>query len=64
MVVVAHQDPRMELYHNTPGGYWGGGGGGNIRARGVILHQINLMSPLSRMAGMDQITKRLSWTNG
>ena len=34
--------------------------GGNIGARGVIRHQINLMSPLSRMAGMDQIIKRLS----
>ena len=34
--------------------------GGNIRAGGVISHQITLMSPLSCMAGMDQITKRLS----
>ena len=29
-------------------------------AGGVIPHQITLMSPLSRMAGMDQITKQLS----
>ena len=34
--------------------------GANIRAGGVILHQITLMSPLSCMAGMKQITKRLS----
>ena len=33
---------------------------GNIRAGGVIPHQITLMSPLSRMTGMDQMKKRLS----
>ena len=33
--------------------------GGNVRAGGVIPHQITLMSPLSCMAGMDQMTKRL-----
>ena len=55
MVVETRQDPRMELYHNTPRHT-----GGNIRAGGVIPHQITLMSALSRMAGMDQMTKRLS----
>ena len=34
--------------------------GGNIRVRGVIPHQITLMSPLSHMAEIDQITQRLS----
>ena len=34
--------------------------GGNIGAGGVIPHQITLLSPFSRMAGMDQMTKRLS----
>ena len=55
VVVETHQDPRIELYHNTREVT-----GGNIRARGVIPHQITLRSPLSRMAGVDQITKRLS----
>ena len=55
MVVETHQDPRMELYNNIPRGYRG-----DIRAGGVIPHQITLLSPLSRMAGMDQMTKRLS----
>ena len=31
-----------------------------MRAREVIPHQITLMSPLSHMAEMDQITRRLS----
>ena len=53
MVVETHPDLRMQLYHNTPRGYRD-----NIRARGVIPHII--MSHRSRMAGMDQITKRLS----
>ena len=29
-------------------------------AGGIIPHQITLLSPLSRMAGMDQMTKRVS----
>ena len=53
MVVETHQDPRMELCHNTPRNYRG-----NIRAGGVIPHQITLLSP--RMAGMDRMTKRVS----
>ena len=32
----------------------------NIRARGVIPRQITLVSPLSHMAEMDQIIRRLS----
>ena len=56
IVVETHQDPRMELYRHTPRNYRGR----NIRAGGVILHLITLLSPLSRIAGMDQITKRLS----
>ena len=32
----------------------------NIRAIGVIPHQITLMSPLPHMAEMDQITQQLS----
>ena len=55
MVGETHQNPRMELYHNTREVT-----GGNISAGGVIPHQINLLSPLSRMARMDQMTKRLS----
>ena len=55
MVVETHPDPIIELYHNTPRGYKG-----DIRAGRVIFHQITLMSPRSRMAEIDQITKRLS----
>ena len=55
MVVETHLDLSMEIYQNTPKSY-----GADIRARGVILHQITLMSPLSHMAEMDQITRRLS----
>ena len=58
MVVETHPDPRMELYHNTPRDYRVIQG--NITAGGVIPHRITLMSPLSRMAGMDQITQRVS----
>ena len=39
MVVEANLDPRMELYHNTKKVT-----GGNIRAGGVIPHQITLVS--------------------
>ena len=39
MVVEAHLDPRMELYHNTKEVT-----GDNIRAGGVIPHQITLVS--------------------
>ena len=55
MVVKTHLDPSMEIYQNTPRGHMV-----NIRARGVIPHQITLMSPLPHMAEMDQITRRLS----
>ena len=54
MVVETHLDPSMEIYQNTPSYRV------NIRDRGVIPHQISLMSPLSHMAEMDQITQRLS----
>ena len=55
MVVETHLDPSMEIYHNTPKSNMV-----NIRARGIIPHQITLMSPLSHMAEIDQITQRLS----
>ena len=55
MVVDTHLDPSMEIYQNTPISYRI-----NIRAKGVILRRIILMSPLSHMAEMDQIIRRLS----
>ena len=55
IVVETHLDPIMEIYQNTPGGYRL-----NTGAGGVIPYQITLMSPLSHMADMDQITQRLS----
>ena len=55
MVIEAHLDPRMELYHNTKEVT-----GGNIRAGGVIPHQITLVSSLSHMAGKDQILQLIS----
>ena len=51
MVVETHIDPSMEIYQNTSRGYRVNAGAG-----GVIPHQITLMSPLSHMADMDQIT--------
>ena len=51
MVVETHLDPSMEIYQNTPRGYRV-----NTRAGGVIPHQIILVSPLSHMADMVQIT--------
>ena len=47
--------PAWKYNRSTPRGYRG-----NIRARGVIPHQITLMSPLSHMAEIDKITQRLS----
>ena len=58
MVVETHLDTSMEIYQNTPRGYRV-----NTRAGGVIPHQITLVSPLSHMADMDQITQRLSCLN-
>ena len=55
MVVETHLDPSMDIYQNNHKG-----NRANIRARGVIPHQITLMSPLSDLAEMDQITQRLS----
>ena len=55
MVVENHLDPSMEIYQNIPRGYRV-----NTRAGGVVPHQITLMSPLSHLADMDQITQRLS----
>ena len=55
MVVDTHLDPSMEIYQNTPISYRI-----IIRDRGVIPRQITLMSPLSHMAEMDQIIRRLS----
>ena len=55
MVVETHLDPSIEIYQNIPIRYRV-----NIRARGVIPHQITLVSPLSHMAEMDHITRRLS----
>ena len=51
MVVETHLDPSMEMYQNTPRGYMV-----NTGAGGVIPHQITLISPLSHMTDMDQIT--------
>ena len=56
MVVETHLDPSMGIYQNTPRGCYMV----NIRAGGVIPHQITMMSPLSHMAEMNQITQRLS----
>ena len=41
MVIKTHIDHSMEIYQKTPLGYRV-----NIRAGGVIAHQITLMSPL------------------
>ena len=54
MVVDTHLDPSMEIYPNTPIRII-------IRARGVIARQTTLMLPLSHMAEMDQIIRRLSY---
>ena len=54
MVVKTHIDHSMEIYQNIPWGYRD-----NIRAGGVIPHQITLMSPLLHMAE-NQIIQRLS----
>ena len=51
MVVETHLDPSMEMYQNTSRGYRVNTGSGR-----VIPHQITLMSPLSHMADVDQIT--------
>ena len=51
-VVETQLDPSMEINQNTPISYRV-----NIRARGVLSHQITLMSPLSHMTGMDQISR-------
>ena len=56
MMVVTHLDPNTEVHQKTPRGY-----GGNIGVGGVIPHYTTLMSPLSNMAEMDQITGRLSF---
>ena len=58
MVVETHLDPNMEIYQNIPISHMV-----DIRARGAIPYQITLMSPLSHMAEMDQITQRLSFLN-
>ena len=50
MVVEAHLDPRMELYHNTEEAT-----GGNIRAGGVIPPSNHPCVILSHMTGKDQI---------
>ena len=55
MVVETRLDPSLETYQNTPISCRV-----NIRARGVIPHPIILMSTLSHMAEMDQITRPLS----
>ena len=55
MVVETRLDSSMEIYQNTQKS-----NRVNIRARGIIPHQITLMSPLSHMAEMDQITQQLS----
>ena len=55
MVVETYIDHSMEIYQKIPWGYRV-----NIRAGGVIPHQITLMSPLSHLAEMDQIIQRLS----
>ena len=56
MMVVTHLDPNTEVHQKTPRGY-----GGNLGVGGVIPHHTTLMSPLSNMAEMDQITGRLSF---
>ena len=54
MVVDTHLDPSMGIPKH-PISYMI-----NIRDRGIIPRQITLMSPLSHMAEMDQIIRRLS----
>ena len=60
-MVLTHLDPNTEVHGTYPNSLGGGGGGGKIGVGGVIPHQITLMSPLSNMAEVDQITDRLSW---
>ena len=56
MMVVTHLSPNTEVLQKKPRGYEA-----NIRVGRVIPHQTTLMSPLSNMAEMDQITGRLSF---
>ena len=57
MMVITDLDPSTEVHQKTPRGY-----GANIGVGGgVIPHHTTLMSPLSNMAEMDQITGRLSF---
>ena len=56
IVVETHINHSMEIYQNTPMRLQGP----SMRAGGVIPHQITLMSPLSHMAEMDEITQQLS----
>ena len=56
MMVVTHLDTNTVVHQKTPRGY-----GGNIGVGGVLPHHTTLMSPLSNMAEMDQITGRLSF---
>ena len=57
MMVVTHLSPNTEVHQKkTPRG-----DGGNIGVGRVIPHQTTLMSPLSNMAEIDQITGRLSF---
>ena len=56
MMVVTHLYPNTEVHQKTPRGY-----GANIGVGGVIPYHTTLMSPLSNMAEMDQITGRLSF---
>ena len=58
-MVVTHLSQNTEVDQKTPkrlSGY-----GGNIGVGRVIPHQTTLMTPLSNMAEMDQITGRWSF---
>ena len=52
MVVETHLDPSIDIYQNNRIS-----NRVNIRARGIIPHQITPISPLSHITGMDQITR-------
>ena len=55
-MVVTHLGPHGDVHQKTPRSY-----GGNIGVGGVIPHYTTLMSLISKMAEMDQITGRLSF---
>ena len=55
-MVETHKDPQNGAIPQHPERLQGG----SVSTGGVIPHKITLMSPLSCMAGMYQMTKRLS----